>query len=46
VATIHGGGTHHEIFVARFRAILKSRNYLYGRSARISDYLRHDLRSR
>ena len=27
-ATIHGCGTHQEIIVARFRAILKSRNYL------------------
>ncbi len=45
VATTHGGGTHHKIFVVRFRVRLKSRNCLYERSARILDYLHHELRS-
>jgi predicted RNase H-like HicB family nuclease len=44
VGTTHGGGTHHKIFVAQFRAILKSRNYWWGKSARILVYLRHELR--
>jgi predicted RNase H-like HicB family nuclease len=46
VVTIHGDGTHLEIFVVRFRAILKSRNCLYRRSAKILVFHRHDIRSR
>ena len=42
MATIHGGGIHHRVFVARFRAILKSRIFLCEKHVRISDCLLHD----
>jgi len=45
VETTHGGRTHRAIFVVRSRATLKSRKYLFGKSVRISDFLRHDFRA-
>lgn len=44
-AAIRGGGTRRRIFVARFHAILRSRNYLCGKSPRTLASHRHDLRS-
>jgi hypothetical protein len=45
VETTPGGGTHRAIFVVRSRATLKSRKYLFGKSVRISDFLRRDFRA-